>query len=86
MTLRLSTLLAVSLCMFSAAQAQYPIDNAFPGIDFSRPVAGGPEDLGFDYAWYNAGCGTCAPSWPIPRRWTAPWRSWSMRSRTSIRR
>ena len=38
MTLRLSTLLVVSLCMFSAAQAQYPIDNAFPGIDFSRPV------------------------------------------------
>jgi glucose/arabinose dehydrogenase len=24
--------------MFSAAQAQYPIDNAFPGIGFSRPV------------------------------------------------
>jgi arylsulfatase A len=30
-------------------------------VDFSRPVAGGPTELGFDYAYYNAGCGTCAP-------------------------
>lgn len=30
-------------------------------VDFSRPVDGGPTDLGFDYAYYNAGCGTCAP-------------------------
>lgn len=30
-------------------------------VDFSQPVAGGPAELGFDYAYYNAGCGTCAP-------------------------
>jgi len=30
-------------------------------IDFSRPITGGPAELGFDYAYYNAGCGTCAP-------------------------
>jgi len=30
-------------------------------VDFSQPVAGGPTALGFDYAYYNAGCGTCAP-------------------------
>jgi len=30
-------------------------------VDFFRPVSGGPTALGFDYAWYNAGCGTCAP-------------------------
>lgn len=30
-------------------------------IDFSQPVSGGPVDLGFDYAYFNAGCGTCAP-------------------------
>ena len=30
-------------------------------VDFSRPVSGGPTELGFDYAYYNAGCGTCAP-------------------------
>ncbi len=30
-------------------------------IDFSKPVTGGPTELGFDYAYYNAGCGTCAP-------------------------
>jgi len=30
-------------------------------VDFTKPVEGGPADLGFDYAYYNAGCGTCAP-------------------------
>lgn len=30
-------------------------------VDFNQPVAGGPADLGFDYSFYNAGCGTCAP-------------------------
>jgi len=30
-------------------------------VDFSRSVDGGPADLGFDYSYYNAGCGTCAP-------------------------
>ncbi len=30
-------------------------------VDFTQPVAGGPTALGFDYAYYNAGCGTCAP-------------------------
>lgn len=30
-------------------------------IDFSAPIAGGPADLGFDYSFYNSGCGTCAP-------------------------
>lgn len=30
-------------------------------VDFARPVTGGPTELGFDYAYYNAGCGTCAP-------------------------
>lgn len=30
-------------------------------IDFSAEVRGGPADLGFDYAYYNSGCGTCAP-------------------------
>jgi arylsulfatase A-like enzyme len=27
-------------------------------IDFSKPVSGGPEDLGFDRAFYTAGCAT----------------------------
>ena len=30
-------------------------------VDFSRPIANGPRALGFDYAYFNAGCGTCAP-------------------------
>lgn len=30
-------------------------------VDFSQPVIGGPCALGFDYAFINAGCGTCAP-------------------------
>ena len=30
-------------------------------VDFRRPVADGPAELGFDYAYFNAGCGTCAP-------------------------
>ena len=30
-------------------------------IDFSKPISGGPHALGFDYAWFTAGCGTCAP-------------------------
>lgn len=30
-------------------------------IDFGKPIAGGPAALGFDYAYYHAGCGTCAP-------------------------
>lgn len=30
-------------------------------VDFSKPVLGGPISLGFDYAYFNAGCGTCAP-------------------------
>lgn len=30
-------------------------------IDFSQPVTGGPTALGFDYAYWNAGCGTCGP-------------------------
>lgn len=28
-------------------------------VDFSRPVTGGPADLGFDYAFFNAGCCWC---------------------------
>ncbi|MDT8325558.1 MAG: PQQ-dependent sugar dehydrogenase, partial [Bacteroidota bacterium] len=38
MTIRLSALLVASICLLSTAQAQYPIDNAFPGIGFSRPL------------------------------------------------
>jgi arylsulfatase A len=30
-------------------------------VDFTRPISGGPRALGFDYAYINAGCGTCAP-------------------------
>ncbi len=30
-------------------------------VDFSRPVTDGPTELGLDYAYYNAGCGTCGP-------------------------
>jgi arylsulfatase A len=30
-------------------------------IDFKAPITGGPVDLGFDYAFWNSGCGTCAP-------------------------
>ena len=30
-------------------------------VDFSKPITGGPNALGFDYAWFNAGCGTVAP-------------------------
>jgi len=30
-------------------------------VDFNRPVTDGPTALGFDYAYYNAGCGTCGP-------------------------
>lgn len=30
-------------------------------VDFTARIADGPTDLGFDYAYYNAGCGTCAP-------------------------
>ncbi len=30
-------------------------------VDFSKPITGGPAELGFDYAFINAGCGTCAP-------------------------
>jgi len=30
-------------------------------IDFNAPVTDGPIDLGFDEAFWNAGCGTCAP-------------------------
>ena len=27
-------------------------------VDFSRPVVGGPKDLGFDFSYFNAACGT----------------------------
>jgi len=30
-------------------------------IDFTKPISGGPNALGFDYAWFTAGCGTVAP-------------------------
>ena len=30
-------------------------------VDFSRPITGGPCALGFDYAWWNAGCGAHVP-------------------------
>jgi len=30
-------------------------------IDFTAPVANGPRALGFDYAFWHAGCGTTAP-------------------------
>ena len=30
-------------------------------IDFTAPVTNGPKALGFDYAYWNAGCGTTAP-------------------------
>ena len=30
-------------------------------IDFSKPITGGPHALGFEYAWFTAGCGTVAP-------------------------
>ena len=30
-------------------------------IDFSAPVTDGPNDLGFDFAYWHAGCGTAAP-------------------------
>ncbi len=30
-------------------------------IDFTQPVTGGPNALGFDYAWYTAGCSTVQP-------------------------
>ena len=30
-------------------------------IDFTAPVTDGPNALGFDYAYWNAGCGTTAP-------------------------
>ena len=30
-------------------------------IDFSKPVTGGPNDLGFDYAFYTSGCATAQP-------------------------
>lgn len=30
-------------------------------IDFSAPITGGPNDLGFDYFYGNSGCPTCQP-------------------------
>ncbi len=30
-------------------------------VDFAQPITGGPVSVGFDYAFWNAGCGTCAP-------------------------
>jgi arylsulfatase A-like enzyme len=30
-------------------------------IDFTRPIKGGPNDLGFDYAYYTSGCSTVQP-------------------------
>lgn len=30
-------------------------------VDFSQPISNGPTDLGFEYAYYNAACGTCSP-------------------------
>ncbi|MCH7226821.1 arylsulfatase [Haloferula sp. A504] len=30
-------------------------------VDFRKPVTGGPTSVGFDQAYWNAGCGTCAP-------------------------
>ena len=30
-------------------------------VDFTKPISGGPNALGFDYAWFNAGCGMVAP-------------------------
>ena len=35
--------------------------NREADIDFSAAVTGGPCALGFDYAYWNAGCGTTAP-------------------------
>lgn len=30
-------------------------------IDFAKPIKGGPNDLGFDYAFYTSGCSTVQP-------------------------
>jgi len=30
-------------------------------IDFTKPIKGGPNDLGFDYAYYTSGCSTVQP-------------------------
>jgi arylsulfatase A-like enzyme len=30
-------------------------------VDFTKPVLDGPAALGFEYAWYNAACGTMSP-------------------------
>jgi len=48
----------IGLNFFDKAGELTSIENE---IDFSKKVKGGPIDLGFDYAYYNAGCGTAAP-------------------------
>lgn len=35
-----------------------PVQDDEKRVDFSKPILGGPSDLGFDYAYYNAACGT----------------------------
>ena len=37
------------------------LTNDESDVDFSQPVSGGPTARGFDYAFFNPGCGTCAP-------------------------